>query len=163
MAGDDNRKTRREVAGTALLGVVLFGTGAAMLVITLVSWSGSLSGQQGLGEALIAFLAFPLDPKLLTLIAAILAVAGAVLAGGSFSNRTFYGFVSFAAIDLVLAIILFITLGSESVAPGLYNHAPENLADAESFRSAVHWTFGGTALWLAGVLATLVGVRNPEH
>lgn len=152
-------KDRQNIAAAALLLAVLAGLALFLLVAVVQGFNGSLTGEKGVGKFIGLVLGSRIDSKLLNIVAAILGVGSAYVAGGALSDRLFYTLVGVAAVGAVLSVLMIVLLSGDELASALYNYAPERIADAEDFRGAVNWGFGGLAGWLFGVLGVQVGLH----
>jgi hypothetical protein len=152
-------KDRQNFAAAALLLAVLAGLALFLLLAVIGGFNGSLTGEKGLGKFIDLVLGSRIDSKLLNTIAAILGVGSAYVAGGALSNRLFYTLVGLAALGAFFSLLMIVLLSGDALASALYNYAPERIANAEDFRSAVNWGFGGLAGWLLGVLGVQVGLH----
>lgn len=156
-------KDRQNIAAAALLLAVLAVLALFLLVAAIQGFNGSLTGEKGVGKFIDLVLGSRIDSKLLNSIAAILGVGGAYVAGGALSNRFFYTLVGLAAAGAALSLIMIVLLSGDDLASALYNYAPERIANAEDFRSAVNWGFGGLTAWLVGVLGVQVGLHATSN
>lgn len=150
---------RRKIAAAYLLLTVLLVLTAFLIPVVLSGFQGTLSGEQGIGRFFLNILGSRIDPLILTGITGVLAVGSAVIAGGSLSERFFYGIFALCALLFALLLVLLVLLSDDLVARKLYNYGAEHIADADAFRAAVKWAVGGTCLWLVGVLSAQVGLR----
>jgi hypothetical protein len=151
---------RQSLAAAALLIVVLAGLTAFLLVAVIKGFNGSLTGQHGIGRFIDMVLGSEFDPRILTGIAGILGVGSAYVAGGGLSDRLYYVIVASAASSILLCLLMIVLLADNDVASALYNWAPQPIADAEAFRKAANFVFGGTCFWLVGVLSLQVGLHS---
>lgn len=131
------------------------------IIIFIAIWTGSIDGRAPIGAALLATLALPIDPAWISGVVAIFAIGSAYAAAGNLPDRLYYSMIAILVVAALTALLALISLTSEGVASQLYNWANvEHLADAEGYKAAINWLFGGILGWLIVTIGTLVGVKR---